>query len=170
METQSPAISTPVHQSELIFDLNSRLFVNALAGISEEQAKMRISDHNNPVCWIATHTVWARYNACEMLGKPAVVNPYQDRFENFKPFDPAINYGTLAQAKEEWRKATDLLHKALAGVTEEHLASESLKKFPVADATILGALAFFAQHESYQIGQIAFLKKFLTREAMSYKD
>ena len=59
---------------------------------------------------------------------------------------------------------------ALAGVTEEHLASESPKKFPVADATVFGAVAFFAQHESYQIGQTAFLKKFLTKEAMSYKD
>ena len=60
---------------ESIFNLNSRLFINALDGVTEEQAKERISDHNNPLNWLATHTVWARYNTCMLLGKPAK-NPY----------------------------------------------------------------------------------------------
>jgi hypothetical protein len=170
METQSPVMVSPLHQAEVIFNLNSRLFPNALNGISEEQAKERLSDHNNPVSWIAAHTVWARYNACAMLGKPALKNPYGDKFENFKPFDPSVNYGTLAESKEEWLKATGLLQKALAEVTEDHLVSESPIKFPVGDSTIGGAIAFFAQHESYQVGQLAFLKKYLTKEAMSYKE
>jgi len=170
METQTPVMVSPIHQSELIFNLNSRLYLNALAGISEEQAKERMSDHNNPVCWIAAHTVWARYNVCEMLGKPAIKNPYNERFENFKPFDLSVNYGTLAQSKEEWRKVTDLLQKALAEVKEDHLAAECPVKFPVGDISFVGAVTFLAQHESYQIGQLAFLKKFITKEAMSYKD
>jgi DinB superfamily len=157
-----------IYQSEIIFNMNTRLFLSALAGITEEQAKERISDHNNPVSWLAAHTVWARYNICAMLGKPVAKNPYDGLFEKFKAYDAAANYGTLAQAKEEWNKASALLKDALASVTEEHLAAESPLKSPIGDFTFGGTIAFLAQHESYDIGQLAFLKKYLTKEAMSY--
>ena len=156
-----------IYQSEMIFNLNTRLFLNALAGVTEDQAKERISDHNNPLNWLAVHTVWARYNICALLGKP-VENPYNGLFESFKPFDPNYNYATLAEAKAEWQKASDLLKEALATVTEEHLAAEAPFKSPIGDNSIAGTIAFLAQHESYDIGQAAFLKKYFTKEAMSY--
>lgn len=168
METQAHSMTSSIHQSELIFNLNARLFLNALVGITEEQAKERISDHNNPVCWLAAHTVWARYNSCAMLGKPVAKNPYAGLFENFKPYDPAANYGTLAQAKAEWQKASDLLKEAINTVTEDHLAADCPLKSPIGDFSFGGTVAFLAQHESYDIGQLAFLKKYFTKEAMSY--
>ena len=103
-----------------------------------------------------------------MLGKPAAKNPYDGLFENFKPFDAAADYGTLAQAKDEWKKASDLLKDALATVTEEHLAADSPLKSPIGDFSFGGTVTFLAQHESYDIGQIAYLKKYFTKEAMSY--
>jgi DinB superfamily len=157
-----------IYQSEIILNLNTRLFQNALAGVTEEQAKERISDHNNPLGWLSAHTVWARYNTCAMLGKPATKNPYDGLFESFKPFDAAADYGTLAQAQVEWQNASALLKEALASVTEEHLAADCPLKSPIGDFTFGGTVAFLAQHESYDIGQMAFLKKYLTKEAMSY--
>ena len=156
-----------IYHSELIFNLNSRLFMNALEGVTEEQAKERISDHNNPLNWLAVHTVWARYNICGLLGK-AVDNPYNGLFESFKPFDPNYNYASLAEAKAEWQKASGLLKEALANVTDEHLAADAPFKNPTGDSSIGGTIAFLAEHESYDIGQIAFLKKYFTKEAMSY--
>lgn len=161
-------MATSIYHSQIIFNLNTRLFTNALEGITEEQAKERISNHNNPVNWLAAHTVWARYNTCAMLGRPAEKNPYDGLFEKFKPFDPAVNYGSLANAKTEWQKATALLTEALSGVTEEHLAADCPLKSPIGDYSFGGTITFLAQHESYDIGQIAFLKKYFTKEAMSY--
>jgi DinB superfamily len=157
-----------IYQSEIILKMNTRLFLSAIDGITEEQAKDRISDHNNPVCWLAVHTVWARYNICGLLGMPPAKNPYAGLFENFKPFDTSYQYPSLADAKAEWQKASDLLNEALAAVTEEHLAADSPLKSPIGDFTFGGTVAFLAQHESYDIGQIAFLKKYLTKVAMSY--
>jgi hypothetical protein len=157
-----------IYHSEIIFNLNTRLFLNALEGVTEAQAKERISNHNNPLSWLAAHTVWARYNTCAMLGKPAAKNPYDGLFENFKPFDATTDYGTLADAKAEWNKASDLLKEAFASVTEEHLAADCPLKSPIGDFSFGGTVAFLAQHESYDIGQAAFLKKYLTKEAMSY--
>jgi hypothetical protein len=157
-----------IYHSEMILNMNTRLFLNAVEGITEEQAKERISDHNNPLNWLAAHTVWARYNTCAMLGKPAAKNPYDGLFENFKPFDAATDYGTLATAKAEWQKASDLLKEAFAAVTEEHLAADCPLKSPIGDFSFGGTVTFLAQHESYDIGQIALLKKYLTKTAMSY--
>jgi len=62
-----------IYHSEVIFNLNSRLFLNALAGITERTAKERISDHNNPLNWLAVHTVWARYNIAALMGSRAII-------------------------------------------------------------------------------------------------
>lgn len=156
------------YQSEIILNMNSRLFINALDAVTDDQAKERVSDHNNPLNWLATHTVWARYNICMLLGKPPAKNPYAGMFENFKPFDAAQPYPALAEIKAEWEKASVLLTEAFAAVTEEYLAADSPFKSPIGDFTNGGTIAFLAQHESYDIGQMAFLKKYLTKEAMKY--
>jgi hypothetical protein len=156
-----------LQHTENILNMNTRLFLSALEGVTETQAKERISDHNNPLSWLAAHTVWARYNTLAMLGKP-VANPYDGLFESFEPFDAAANYGTLDQAKENWNKVSGLLKEALASVTEEHLAADSPLKSPIGDFSFGGTITFLAQHESYDIGQIAYLKKYHTKTAMSY--
>ena len=157
-----------IYQSEIMLNMNTRLFSNALEGVTEAQAKERISDHNNSLSWLGTHTVWARYNMCATLRKPVAKNPFAGMFENFKAFDPSITYPTLADIKAEWQNATALLKEALASVSEEHLAAESPLKSPIGDFTNGGTFAFLTQHESYDIGQIAFLKKYFTKEAMKY--
>ncbi len=160
-------MQSSIYQSQIIFNLNERLFINALDGITEDQAKERISDHNNSVSWLAAHTVWARYNVLAFMGQPAE-NPYAGLFEKFKPFDASADYGSLDKAKAEWKKASSLLKDAIASTTEETLSSESVLKSPIGDPSVAGTVAFLAQHESYDIGQIAFLKKYFTKEAMSY--
>jgi hypothetical protein len=156
-----------IYQSELIFNMNERLFLNALDGVTDEQANQRLIGHSNPFIWIATHTVWARYNMLMFLGKPAK-NPFEGKFENFKAYDAADNYPTINSIKKEWANASTLLKNALQSVTEEYLASDSPLKSPIGDFTNAGTIAFLAQHESYDIGQMGYLKKYFTKEAMKY--
>ncbi len=156
-----------IYQSQIIFNLNERLFNNALEGITEEDSKERISGHVNPINWIAAHTVWARYNALVFLGTP-VENPYSKLFENFKAYDSSLKYPSLAEIKDEWKKASGLLRNAIESVSQEHIDADSPIKSPIGDFTNGGTVAFLAQHESYDIGQMGFLKKFFTKEAMSY--
>jgi hypothetical protein len=160
-------MNNSIHHLQSIFNLNTRLFNNTLAGVTEKLSEERISGHSNSFKWIATHTVWARYNMLMFLGKPTQ-NPYPGLFENFKSFDTADKYPSLDEIKKEWQKASELLKDALASASEKHLAADSPFKSPIGDSTMGGALAFLAQHESYDIGQLGFLKKFLTKEAMSY--
>lgn len=156
------------YHSEIILNLNERLFMNALEGVTDTDASERISEFNNPLIWIAQHTVWARYNTAALLGKPGS-NPYLGMFENFKPMDATMKFDSLENIKEEWQKASALLREGFESITEEQLAGDPPFQNPTGVQTIGGTIAFLAQHESYDIGQMAFLKKFHTREAMSYK-
>jgi hypothetical protein len=160
-------MTNSMNTSTLIFNLNERLFINSLNGITEEQAHETISGHNNSIAWIAAHTVWARYNMLFFLGKPAK-NPFEGMFENFKPFNANETYPSLETIKKEWANASALLKEALKNTSEEHLAAESPIKSPIGDFSNAGTLAFLAQHESYDIGQLGFLKKYYTTEAMQY--
>jgi hypothetical protein len=167
MEATQFALGTSVHQLESILKLNDRLFLNALAGVSDEQARHRISGHNNPLVWIAAHTVWSRYMIAMLLGKPGK-NPYEGMFENFKAYDETTKYPTVENVKAEWKKTSDMLRGAFESVTEEQLAADSPIKSPIGDHTVAGTIAFLTQHESYDIGQLGLLKKYHTKEAMSY--
>jgi hypothetical protein len=152
---------------ELILNLNYKLFLNALKGVTDEQAKQRLSDHNNPLIWVATHTVWARYNITKLLGKPGN-NPYLGMFENFKPIDASMKFPTLDNLKAEWKTVSDLLKEGFASATDEFMESEGPFKSPIGDNSFTGAIAFLTEHESYDIGQLGLLKKLHTKEAMSY--
>jgi hypothetical protein len=167
MITETAIKATSIYPSLLIFRLNHRLFLNALEGVTEEHARVRISEHSNPFIWVATHTVWARYNTLNFLGASAE-NPFKGMFENFRPYDPKDTYPTFETVREEWKKVSTLLKEALHNVSEEHLAAESPLKSPIGDSTNGGTIVFLAQHESYDIGQMGYLKKYFTKEAMKY--
>jgi len=160
-------MTTSINQSALILNMNERLFTSALDGLTDAQASQRLSNHNNPAIWIATHTLWARYNMLSYLGKP-VKNPFDKLFENFKPYNEADSYPTLESLKNEWQKASGLLKDALQSVSEDVLAADAGHNTPIGDHSNGGTIAFLIQHESYDIGQLAFLKKYYTMEAMKY--
>jgi hypothetical protein len=160
-------MSSSINHIENILKLNNRLFLNTLAGVSDKHAKERLSSHNNPINWIAAHTVDARYLALMLLGKPAQT-PYKGMFENFKAFDPSVDYPLIENIRNEWNKVSGLLADAFKSASEDHLNAETPVKSPIGVFTNAGTLSFLAQHESYDIGQMALLKKYFTKEAMSY--
>src|SRR4051794_40039243 len=100
MSNSANTMTSSIYQSELIFNMNERLFLNALDAVTDSQAIDRISENNNPLIWIATHTVWARYNMLVFLGKP-VKNPFEGWFEGFKPYDKNDKYPNLKTVKAE---------------------------------------------------------------------
>lgn len=160
-------MSNSVNSLALIINLNERLFLNTLEGFTDDLAKEKISDHNNPFIWIATHTAWARFNMSMLLGNP-VTNPYAGMFENFRPYAESDQFPSLEKLKADWKNASELVKSGLQSVTPEQLATDAQRGNPIGDSTFGGTLAFLVQHESYSIGQLALLKKFYTKEAMKY--
>jgi hypothetical protein len=97
-----------------------------------------------------------------LLGKQAK-NLYKGMFENFKAYDETMKFPTLENLKTQWNKTSALLKEAFVSTTEEIIDADSPLKSPIGDSTNAGTIAFLVQHESYDIGQIGFLKKYHTK-------
>ena len=153
-----------------IFNLNTKLFTNCIEGITEEQSNATISPYTNCIKWVAAHIIWARYNASSIMGNPPANNPYIGLFEDFRPTNQEDDYKTITEIKEEWKKASDLLENSFSKIEPDFWEKEAPMKFPLlGDDSNAGLITFFAQHESFHLGQLAILKKAIVGISMKYQ-
>jgi uncharacterized damage-inducible protein DinB len=152
---------------QLIFNLNSKLFLNATAGITDEMAAIRPNDQINNVVFISAHLLDARYYISDMLDLK-VVNPFKDVFEKVSRVEDSDQLPGLSKIRSTWGEVSQKLSDHLTEVSAEILCREAPFKFPVADPTILGATTFLISHESYHLGQLGILRKYLDLPAMKY--
>jgi uncharacterized damage-inducible protein DinB len=152
-----------------IFRMNTKLFIDCMEGVTEEQSNIRISSETNSIKWVAAHIIWARYNASSLMGNPPFNNPFTGLFENFRPTQEQDDYKSVIEIKEEWEKASVLLESSFLKIEQDFWGKEApIKLSFVGDDSNAGLITFLAQHESFHLGQLAILKKNITGISMKY--
>jgi uncharacterized damage-inducible protein DinB len=149
-----------------ILKLNTNLFNNCLDGVSDEIARMRVSNNTNNIAFIAVHVVDARYYLADYLGLTAE-NPFKD-FADIQSIKDVIDFPAVDTLRSAWQTVSAALEKRFQVLTESELKAKSPEKFPLDDDTVLGGIAFMLQHESFHIGQLAFLRKHFGLGPMKY--
>lgn len=150
-----------------LLQLNSRLFVNCLKDIDDETARTRINERTNNVAFISSHVVDTRYYLAHLLGIEAT-NPFKEVLEGLNNIEQFTEFPVVREVRAAWREVSRLLSERFATLTAEELRAASSGSFPIEDGSVLGAIAFLIQHESYHIGQLGFLRKCFELEPMSY--
>lgn len=150
-----------------IFQLNTDLLLNALEGLSDDEARERLAAGGNSVTFVAAHLTDSRHFLAARLGHP-LDNPLSRYLADAKGFDDIREWPALEEVRQAWRSIGPHLHSALDAVGEAELRRPNAHRFPLGDSTPLGMIAFLAQHDSYHLGQVAFLRRQLGRPAMSY--
>lgn len=150
-----------------IMKINTELFSNCLDGIDDETAGRRPNDHTNNLAFVATHLVEARHFLASQLNV-AAATPFDGVLSGAKTIDDISDYPTMDAVRTAWDEISDKLTSRLETITDEELNETSKPSFPGDDRTVLGAMAFLMQHEAGHIGQMALIRKFFKREAMSY--
>lgn len=151
-----------------ILRLNTRLFHNCLDGLSEEQADVRPSGATNSAGFVGAHVADSRYFLLRLLGA-ARENPLAAALDGARGIDDLASRPLLAAVTAAWHAAAQALDERLATIGAAELDAPSEARFPVADRTVLGALAFLVQHDSYHVGQLALLRKYAGLPAMRYR-
>ncbi len=146
--------------------LNTRLFLNCLDGVDDATARQRPSADTNSIGFIACHVLHARYYLAGFLGLE-VANPFQELFDSAHDVND-LEVPPLNELRSAWGDLSAQLVDRVPGVTEAELGRDAGQDFPVDDVTVLGALAFLVQHESFHIGQLALLRKYFGLEGMAY--
>jgi uncharacterized damage-inducible protein DinB len=147
--------------------LNTRLFRNCLAGLTDEQARARPSATANSAAFVAAHVADSRFFLLKMLGatRPCPLERY---LGGRKGIEEITEWPSLAQVHEAWTEAAHALRDRLAAMTPADLDAGAVSGFPIEDQSVLGVLTFLVQHDSYHVGQLSLLRKIAGLPAMSY--
>jgi len=155
--------NAPLHE---MLKLNTRLFLNCLAGVDDTTARKRLSGDTNSIGFLACHVLHARYYLGSFMGLEPL-NPFQEMFDSAHDVND-LAVPPLEELRSAWRELSAQLEGRLPELSEAELDRDAGQEFPVGDGTVRGAVAFLVQHESYHIGQMALLRKCFGLEAMSY--
>ena len=150
-----------------ILRLNTKLFRNCLDSFEDDAAAVRPSSSTNSAAFIAAHLADSRFFLLRILGAEHP-NPLAPYLEAARGIDDVKQFPPLAATLAAWSTAAHALRDRLEALTATELDGPTAARFPGAEQTMIGALTFLVQHDSYHIGQLAFLRKYGGLPAMRY--
>lgn len=144
----------------VIFSVNDNFINRALDGLTEDDLWHRPTPQSNPMFWLLGHIVHTRGAVLRLLGEDFRTG-WGDRFQRGAALQDRGHYPPLADV-ERFRAETRVrLASRLASVTDEHLA-RAATAHPLPGCKIIAdQVAFLGLHESYHVGQLAYVRKML---------
>jgi len=139
-----------------LFELNSRIFAMTLADLDDTEVRQQPAPGRSCPLWIAGHLAATRGAILRVTGADFSW-PHADLFARGAATEPAA-LPPLAEVVAIWDEVSRRLLVHLPRLDDAALDRELDGAFPVPDHTMLGALAFFAMHDSYHLGQLGYLR------------
>jgi uncharacterized damage-inducible protein DinB len=150
-----------------VFELNTDLLLNCLDGLSQREAQRRLDGGGNSIIFLAAHLADTRHFLLGRLGHP-LANPLSRYLADAQRIEDIGEWPNLDEVRRVWLAVSAQLSDGLSELDAEAIEKPGAHRFPVPDTTPLGMLAFLAQHDSYHVGQAAFIRRQLGKPAMTY--
>jgi uncharacterized damage-inducible protein DinB len=157
------AIAAPL---SMIFAANDMLLHRALDGISKADLWHRPTDKTNAILWVAGHAVQTRTVVLQILGEPFDTG-WGNLFERGAELQEQGLYPTCEEVERVAREINSRLLAKLASLDEHELNAAIPKPIGPGVKTLAEQIAFFALHDSYHIGQLAYIRKALGHTALA---
>jgi hypothetical protein len=159
-------VPTQIAYAAYNYQLNAGLLKKSFDGLTPEEWLRRPSESSNHLLWIVGHVVWARGALLGFLGSPWST-PWLPLFARGAKLDPSAAYPTPQQAALALEDVSARLTAALEAATEESLSQPSPERIPSADGKIAGLVDFLSFHDSYHVGQAAYLRCWLGHDGVA---
>lgn len=143
----------------MIFAVNDDLVSRALDGLTPQELWHAPTENNNAMLWIAGHVVETRATVLKLLGE-AVDTGWGKLFERGATLRAADEYPSRESVESMRREVGPRLLAKLASLDESYLASPATMALPGV-TTMADQLGFFALHDTYHVGQMAYIRKAL---------
>lgn len=105
---ESKPKSSRLYSLVVLYDMHTNYFMNALAGISDDDAHERLNTKANHIAWLAGSLVQERYELANIFGL-AIKSEADELFKDHKGIQDSERYPTLAEYEKDWKKITPLL-------------------------------------------------------------
>lgn len=152
-------MSTDFFNISAIFKTNTDLFKKTIREVPPERWFVSPGNDSNHLMWIAGHVVVHRAKVLKLLGQEWSA-PWEGLFARGAKLMDAEKYPGMEELVQAWDEVSGRLAPSLANASSEALA-EPVAKGITLDGKISGQIAFLALHETYHVGQMAYLRKWL---------
>jgi hypothetical protein len=143
----------------MIFSFNDNFLLRALDGLTQEELWRAPTIHNNPMLWVAGHIAQTRATVVRMLGEHFETG-WGNFFDRGTKVEDAKQYPSGAEVARITSEVSSRLRTALTTLKDERLSGPASLHIP-GIKTFGDELAFFALHDSYHVGQLAYIRKSL---------
>jgi hypothetical protein len=148
------------------FNMNSSFLKQGLAGINDEDWCKRPSEDCNSIQWIVGHVTWARAMVLARLGDKWSL-PWMPLYARGTKCVDSPDAPTPKAILEAWDESSTRLNKAMENASDELLNSPAPKPGPPsADGKLSGTINFMALHETYHVGQAAYIRSWLGKSGV----
>jgi uncharacterized damage-inducible protein DinB len=143
-----------------MFQANGSVFEKATQGIPDEKWLVQPSADSNHLMFSAGHVVVHRAFVPKYLGVEWSA-PWSSVFSRGAKRVPPEQYPSVGEIRKAWKEVSEKLMAALPNATPELLAQPLPKERPSLDGTVGGAIGLLCFHETYHVGQMGYLRKWL---------
>jgi uncharacterized damage-inducible protein DinB len=165
MSTTIPTCNAVAAPLAMIFAINNDLMSRALEGLAPHELWHRPTENNNPILWVAGHAVQTRTSVLRMLGEPFDTG-WGDVFSRGSALHEQAAYPSREQIQEVAREVNRRLAARLAALDESQLSKPAGGPARPGAKTVADQIGFFALHDSYHVGQLAYIRKGLGYPAL----
>ncbi len=153
----APQIAT----AAAIFRQNDVYLPKSFGGTTADEWSRRPNESSNSLLWEVGHIIWARGSTLRVLGVEWST-PWLSEFARGKSATEVSQYPSPEELVAAWNEVSASLKSALESATVEALSAPRPEKGPPSlDGTVGGIIGFLAYHETYHVGQAAYVSRWL---------
>lgn len=151
------AIASQVANAARFFRMNQKLMEKCCTQLTVEEWYKQPNGDANHMLWVAGHILWARAAVLRFTGGPEWTRPWLTEFARGKELQDASVYPAPEEVMNSMAELAATVQEALENAPEETLIEAAPPNSPPGDGTKAGVVNFLAFHETYHVGQMAYL-------------
>ena len=143
-----------------MFKTNTDIVKKALDEVPAERWFLKPGDDSNHLMWVAGHLVVHRAAVLKYLGGDWDAS-WSSLFKRGAKRMADEEYPSIAEIRTAWEEVTRKLSASLNNPDTGRLSQPAPTGPPSFNGKISGQVAFLAFHETYHVGQVSYLRKWL---------
>jgi uncharacterized protein YndB with AHSA1/START domain/uncharacterized damage-inducible protein DinB len=143
-----------------IFASNDGQAERSFPGVAEGDLWKQPAPQSNSMLWIFAHMVSTRANILKLLGDD-FDSGWGETFGRGAALQDASGYPSREKINEVAREVNRRLYAKLGALTDADVSKAASRSFTNAVQTLGDQVAFLAMHDTYHVGQLAYVRKAL---------
>jgi uncharacterized protein YndB with AHSA1/START domain/uncharacterized damage-inducible protein DinB len=143
-----------------IFASNDSLAERSFQGVADADLWKRPTPQSNPMLWIFGHMVHTRAQILMLLGDDFDAG-LGNAFARGAALQDTSGYPSREKINEASREVNRRLYAKLGALTDADVSKAASRSFTNAVQTLGDQVAFLAMHDTYHVGQLAYVRKAL---------